>query len=205
MKKYRFYLDLENEEKWLTEMAKQGLGLSRKTVFGYEFRQIPPQDTVIRIDYRNFNTPADFENYRMLFKDSGWEHIAGTKSSGIQYFQRISKKGETEIFSDASSKAARYRRLSSLWLSLALAYVPLLISLIYSGIVDPSAFLNPKLLYYTPGLWDMTEQSFLNAFLFETPFAIIRGLSWFIFPASICLCIASTVKLEMLYHRSKHE
>ena len=205
MKKYRFYLDLENEEKWLTEMAKQGLGLSRKTVFGYEFRQIPPQDTVIRIDYRNFNTPADFENYRMLFKDSGWEHIAGTKSSGIQYFQRISKKGDAEIFSDTTSKAARYRRLSSLWLSLALAYVPLLISLIYSGIVDPSAFLNPKLLYYTPGLWDMTGQSFLNAFLFETPFAIIRGLSWFIFPASICLCIASIVKLEMLYHRSKHE
>jgi hypothetical protein len=205
VKKYRFYLDLENEEKWLTEMAKQGLGLSRKTVFGYEFRQIPPQDTVIRIDYRNFNTPADFEDYRMLFKDSGWEHVAGTKSSGIQYFKKVSTKGDAEIFSDTTSKAARYRRLSSLWLSLALAYVPLLISLIYSGIVDPSAFLNPKLLYYTPGLWDMTGQSFLNAFLFETPFAIIRGLSWFIFPASICLCIASTVKLEMLYHRSKHE
>lgn len=205
MKKYRFYLDLENEEKWLIEMAKQGLGLSRKTVFGYEFRQIPPQDTVIRIDYRNFNTPADFEDYRMLFKDSGWEHIAGTKSSGIQYFKKTDREGETQIFSDNTSKAARYRRLSSLWLSLALAYVPLLISLFYSGIVDPSAFLNPKLLYYTPGLWDMTGQSFLNAFLFETPFAIIRGLSWFIFPASICLCIASTVKLEMLYHRSKHE
>ena len=205
MKKYRLYLDLENEEKWLTEMAKQGLGLSRKTVFGYEFRQIPPQDTVIRIDYRNFNTPAAFEDYRMLFKDSGWEHIAGTKSSGTQYFKKTDKKGETQIFSDTASKAARYRRLSNLWLSLALAYVPLLISLIYSGIVDPSAFLNPKLLYYTPGLWDMTGQSFLDAFLFETPFVIIRGLSWFIFSASICLCIASTVKLEMLYHRSKHE
>ena len=205
MKKYRFYLDLENEEKWLIEMAKQGLGLSRKTVFGYEFRQIPPQDTVIRIDYRNFNTPADFEDYRMLFKDSGWEHIAGTKSSGIQYFKKTDREGETQIFSDTASKAARYRRLSSLWLSLALAYLPLLISLIYSGIVDPFAFLSPKLLYYTPGLWDMTGQSFLDAFLFETPFAIIRGLSWFIFPASICLCIASTVKLEMLYHGSKHE
>jgi hypothetical protein len=205
VKKYRFYLDLENEEKWLTEMAKQGLGLSRKTVFGYEFRQIPPEDTVIRIDYRNFNTLADFEDYRMLFKDSGWEHIAGTKSSGTQYFKKTDKEGETHIFSDTASKAARYRRLSSLWLSLALAYLPLLISLIYSGIVDPFAFLNPKLLYYTPGLWDMTGESFLDAFLFETPFAIIRGLSWFIFPASICLCIASTVKLEMLYHRSKHE
>ena len=130
MKKYRFYLDLENEEKWLTEMAKQGLGLSRKTVFGYEFRQIPPQDTVIRIDYRNFNTPADFEDYRMLFKDSGWEHIAGTKSSGTQYFKKTDKEGETQIFSDTASKAARYRRLSSLWITLALAYVPLFISLI---------------------------------------------------------------------------
>jgi len=204
VRKYRFYLNLEKEEEWLAKMAKQGLGLSRKTVSGYEFRQIPPQDTVIRIDYRNFNTPADFEDYRMLFKDSGWEHIAGTKSSGIQYFQRISKKGETEIFSDVSSKAARYRRLSGFWLSLALAYVPLLISLIYSSIVDPSAFLNPKLLYYTPGLWDMTGQSFRNAFLFETPFAMIRGLSWFIFPTLICLCISFAAKSEMQYRTITH-
>ena len=204
MKKYRFYLDLENEEKWLTEMAKQGWELSQKTIFGYEFRQSTPQDTVIRIDYRNFNTPADFEDYRTLFKDSGWEHIAGTKSSGTQYFKKTDKKGETQIFSDTASKAARYRRLSSLWLSLALAYLPLLISLIYSGIVDPFAFLNPRLLYYTPGLWDMTGESFLDAFLLETPFVVIRGLSWLIFPASICLCIAFAAKSEMQYRAIKH-
>jgi hypothetical protein len=120
-------------------------------------------------------------------------------------FQRISKKGETEIFSDASSKAARYRRLSSFWLSLALAYVPLFVSLIYSGIVDPSAFLNPKLLYYTPGLWDMTGKSFLDAFLFETPFAIIRGLSWFIIPASIVLYVSFAAKSEMQYHTTKYK
>ncbi len=205
MKKCRFYLNLEKEEEWLAEMAKQGWGLSRKTAFGYEFRQIPPQDTVIRIDYRNFNTPADFEDYRMLFKDSGWKHIAGTKSSGVQYFKKVSKKGETEIFSDASSKAARYRRLSGFWLSLALAYVPLFVALIYSGIVNPLTFLNPKLLYYTPGLWDMTGQSFLNAFLFETPFAIIRGLSWFIIPASIVLYVSFAAKSEMQYHTTKHK
>lgn len=204
MKKCRLYLDLGNEERWLTEMAKQGLGLSRKTVFGYEFRQIPPQDTVIRIDYRNFNTPADFEDYRMLFKDSGWEHIAGTKSSGTQYFKKTNKEGEPQIFSDTASKAARYRRLSSLWLSLALAYLPLLISLIYSGTVDPFAFLNPRLLYCTPGLWDMAGESFLDAFLFETPFAIIRGLSWLLFPALICLCIAFAAKSEVQYRTIKH-
>jgi len=204
MKKYRFYLDLENEEKWLAEMARQGWGLSRKTVFGYEFKQIRPQDVVIRIDYRSFNTPADFEDYRMLFKDSGWEHIAGTKSSGTQYFKKTDKEGEPRIFSDTASKAARYGRLSSLWLSLALAYLPLLVSLIYSGTVDPFAFLNPRLLYYTPGLWDMTGESFLDAFLFETPFAVLRGLSSLLFPVLMCLCIASAAKSEMQYRTVKH-
>ncbi len=204
MKKYRFYLDLENEEKWLAEMARQGWGLSRKTVFGYEFKQIRPQDVVIRIDYRSFNTPADFEDYRMLFKDSGWEHIAGTKSSGTQYFKKTDKEGEPRIFSDTASKAARYRRLSSLWLSLALAYLPLLVSLIYSGTVDPFAFLNPRLLYYTPGLWDMTGESFLDAFLFETPFAVLRGLSSLLFPALMCLCIAFAAKSEMQYRTVEH-
>ena len=204
MKKYRFYLDLENEEEWLAEMAKQGLGMSRKTVFGYEFKQIRPQDVVIRIDYRSFNTPADFEDYRMLFKDSGWEHIAGTKSSGTQYFKKTDKEGEPRIFSDTASKAARYGRLSSLWLSLALAYLPLLVSLIYSGTVDPFAFLNPRLLYYTPGLWDMTGESFLDAFLFETPFAVLRGLSSLLFPALMCLCIAFAAKSEMQYRTVKH-
>jgi len=204
MKKYRFYLDLENEEKWLAEMARQGWGLSRKTVFGYEFKQIRPQDVVIRIDYRSFNTPADFEDYRMLFKDSGWEHIAGTKSSGTQYFKKTDKEGEPRIFSDTASKAARYGRLSSLWLSLALAYLPLLVSLIYSGTVDPFAFLNPRLLYYTPGLWDMTGESFLDAFLFETPFAVLRGLSSLLFPVLMCLCIASAAKSEMQYRTVEH-
>ncbi len=204
MRKCRFSLDLEHEEKWLTEMAKQGLSLSRKTVFGYEFWQIPPQDTVIRIDYRHFNRPADFEDYRMLFKDSGWEHIAGTESSGTQYFKKTDKEGETQIFSDTASKAARYRRLSSLWLSLALAHLPILISLIYSGTVDPLAFLKPRLLYYTPGLWDMTGGSFLDAFLFETPFAIMRGVSWLLLPVLVCLCIACAARSEMQYRKIKH-
>ena len=204
VKKRRFSLDLENEEKWLTEMAKQGLSLSRKTVFGYELWQIPPQDTVIRIDYRHFHCPADFEDYRMLFKDSGWEHIAGNKPSGTQYFKRTDKEGETQIFSDTASKAARHRRLSNLWLSLALAHLPLLISLIYSGAVDPLAFLKPRLLYYTPGLWDMTGGSFLDAFLFETPFAIMGGVSWTLFPVLVCLCIGCAARSEMQYRKVKH-
>lgn len=90
-----------------------------------------------------------------------------------------------------------------MWLSLALAYLPLLISLIYSGTVDPFAFLNPRLLYYTPALWDMTGSSFLAALLFETPFAILRGLAWLIFPGLICLCIAFAAKSEMEYRTIK--
>lgn len=205
MKKYRFYLNLEEEEKWLADMAKQGWELSQKTVIGYRFRQSAPQDAVIRIDYRKLNTTAGFEDYQMLFRDSGWEHIEGTKSSGVQYFKKVGKEGETEIFSDTASKAARYRRLANLWLSLAAAYVPLLTALVCSNSLDPATLLDPKLLYYTPGLWDMKGRSFRDAFLFETPFALIRGLSWLIIPAMILLSISFAAKSETQYRKNKQE
>jgi hypothetical protein len=55
----------------------------------------------------------------MLFKDSGWEHICGNRSCGAQYFKRIDESSDSDIFSDLSSKAGRYKRLSNVWMSLA--------------------------------------------------------------------------------------
>lgn len=76
----------------------------------YEFYKTSPNNTVIKIDYRRFKSNDDFQNYIILFKDSGWEHIAGTKTSGKQYFKRIDKAAGDDIFSDISSKAERYKK-----------------------------------------------------------------------------------------------
>ncbi len=201
MKKFRFYLDFEKEEIWLNEMARQGWGLTRKSLW-YEFRKVVPNDATIKIDYHTFKTKNDFEDYCTLFEDSGWEHIAGTKTSGTQYFYKSSSSSDGDIFSDIPSKAARYKRLSKVWLSIAISYFPISVALVSTNPINISALVNPKLLYYTPGLWDKTGSYFLRAFLIETPFAIMRGFTWLLFPALIILYLIFAVKAEKNYRKT---
>jgi len=92
-----------------------------------------------------------------------------------------------DIFSDDHSKAARYKRLSEMWLSLAASLFPVLVALTATGTIDPGAFLDPKSLYFTPGLWERSGIQFLSAFLFETPFALARGYAWLSIPALLAI------------------
>lgn len=201
MRKFRYYIDFEKEEKWLNEMAKEGWKFSGKA-FGYMFNKTIPTNTVIKIDYRTFAKTRDFQDYITLFKDSGWEHIAGTKISGVQYFKKVSESDDTEIFSDTLSKAGRYKRLSNMWLSIATSYITLFIILFTRETVDFSALLNPKQLYYTPGLWDKTGVGFWGRFLFETPFVIMRSFVWLVFPISIIIYLIFMYKAEKCYRRT---
>ncbi len=201
MKKFRFYVSFDKEEKWLNEMAIQGWELDRKHT-KYEFRKTSPNNTIIKIDYRNFKLKDDFQNYIILFKDYGWEHITGTKTSGKQYFKKIDERAGDDIFSDVYSKAERYKKLSNMWLSLAACYIPIFIAWITTKTFNISAVLNPKLLYYTPGLWQKTGTSFLRAFLIETPFAMMRGGIWFLFPCLIILYTIFAVKARMYYQKT---
>lgn len=66
-------------------MAKQGYHFIKKTTFGYKFEHGIPENVTIKMDYRIFNKHEDFDDYCALFEDSGWKHIAGTKSSGHRY------------------------------------------------------------------------------------------------------------------------
>lgn len=202
MKKIKFFANFDREEQWLNEMARQGFMLIGKSL-AYEFAQVPPENANIRIDYRNFKNRQDFEDYKALFEDSGWTHIAGTKSSGSQYFKRTSAEGSEDIFSDVDSKAARYKRISDMWFSLACCFIPLFAVLISTGAIDTAAFIEPKLLYYTPGLWDMSGEEFWRAFLFETPFAFFRGFSWLIIPVMIVLYSVFAYKAKKQYAKTQ--
>ncbi len=199
MKKYRFFIDIGKEEKWLNEMARKGYDIVSKDAFGgYSFQTKEPQDTNVRIDYRLFKNNTDFQDYRMLFQDSGWNHIAGNKNSGTQYFKMVDTNAVEDIFSDNASKAGRYKRLSNMWLSLFIVFLPLMYLFIHAGFIDVNAMLNPKLLYYTPGLWEKTGMDFWGSFLFETPFALMRGFLWLAFPATVLLYLYSSVKCYSL-------
>ena len=203
MKKYKFFTNFDEEENWLNDMARNGHRFTKKTSIGYEFEYGNPEDATIKMDYRTFKKREDFEDYCALFEDSGWEHIAGTKSSGYQYFKKANREGSEEIFSDADSRAGRYKRLSDMLAALAFSFIPMLAALISTDAVDPGALLDPKSLYYTPGLWDLNGMQFWRAFIFETPFALLRGFVWLIIPVMILLYLYFSVKAKKQYQKTQ--
>lgn len=203
MKKHKFFTTFEEEENWLNDMAKQGYQFIKKKSFGYEFVSAPPENETIRIDYRSFNKQEDFEDYCALFEDSGWKHIAGTKSSGYQYFKRASHPGGEDIFSDVGSKAGRYKRLADMWFMLAVCFLPILAALLITNMIDYGQFLEPKSLYLTDGLWALDGAAFWRAFLFETPFVLFRSVTAIIFPASIFLYLYFAFRANKKYKNSQ--
>lgn len=205
MRKLKFFTNFDKEEKWLHLMARQGWRFINKTSFGYKFNPSEPEDATIKMDFRTFKKQEDFQDYLALFEDSGWEHVAGTKSSGYQYFRKIGNNGSEDIFSDADSKAVRYKRISEMWAALVVAFVPILIALVSTDAIDPGVLLHPEALYYTPGLWDMNGAAFWRAFLFETPFALFRGVSWLVLLVMIILYLYFAVKAYRQYKKTNAE
>src|SRR5699024_11864058 len=90
----------------------------------------------------------DFLDYQALFEDSGWQHLAGTKNSGDQYFKKIDERLIDDIFSDKMSKAARYQRFAKMCFELAVAFIPVLVVFFISDIIDFISFVIPKVIFF---------------------------------------------------------
>lgn len=97
----------EREEAWLRHMARQGWHLSGVGVPGlYVFTYDTPRDVAYRLDFK-FRR-QDWETYKQLFADAGWE-FAGQTGSWV-YFRKEVRSGEPdEIFTDAASKVRKYQ------------------------------------------------------------------------------------------------
>ena len=202
MYRLKFFLDFQKEEKWLETMANKGYHL-QKTFMGYHFQRGNPKTETIKIDFRKFTEREDFIDYCTLFEDSGWKHLAGSKSSGMQYFKKVEDSAGDDIFSDPNSKAARYKRYAKMCNELVLSFIPILIIFYYSDVINLQGFINPKELYFTPGLWDKEGISFWFSFLFETPFALLRGFAWSFIPITIILYLFFGYRSNKLYLQNK--
>lgn len=170
MKKFKMFINIEKEEKWLNEMLQSGC-LLKKTFINYTFEKTTETDQVIRLDFRTFKKEKDFVDYKLMFEDSGWMHITGSKGSGTQYFLKTDKAESDEIFSDNDSKVQLLKRHAYFWLIYSI-----ILMMIYGPVSQFGNGFHPKDLYLTPGLWERTGPEFWKAFWFETPFAIMRGI-----------------------------
>ncbi len=172
MKKFRLFMDIEKEENWLNGMAEKGwLCTHVSSLNFYEFEKRAQSDHVIRIDYQSFKSKGAKERYIELYKEYGWQYLGG----GYLHYWLKPADGRDDLFSDRSSKKAYLNRLLSYYGTLAISMIFITFLLFNNS----SQYSSLKQAYFTPGLWDKEGGDFIFAFLFETPFALLRfGTPW---------------------------
>ncbi|MDR0287763.1 MAG: DUF2812 domain-containing protein [Clostridiales bacterium] len=209
MKKFRIFADFDKEERFLNTTAGKGFRLVRHNTASlwYVFTPAEPAKLNYRVDFRQFKNKREYHDYLALFDESGWEHICGSYRSGSHYFLPAEGGARTEdIFSDADSKAGRFKRYAMNCITI------FFVILMYIFILQDSlktvgwSFLEPRSWYFTPGIWEKTSVDFWRAFLFETPFAIMRsGLPFIVLIALMFINGALTVKTLLLYKGNKQK
>ena len=198
MRLLRWFNNFDKEERWLNKMAAQGYHLSHKTSFGtYVFDEGHPYEQNYRIDFRQFSNMGDYQDYINLFADSGWRLIYGDRREGTQYFVPYPDADTEDIFSDALSKAGRYNRISQQYIVFAVPFLALFVIFYTSGYYTDLGFE-----YLTPGLWEKTGFSFVRAFLFETPFVIMRGSLYLLPVICVGVYLYFAVKAKLKYREA---
>ncbi len=184
MKKYKWFADVTKEESWLNEQLAQGYACERIGAFGSYTFAPTDRKMVIRLDYQDYMTAERFAEYVSMHEDFGWTHLRGHRWGSVQYWQKPADARD-DLFSDAASQAAFYRRLMNYALSMSVLFF-----LFSMNVFDGNPF-DVKGSYLTQGLWEMEGALFWKAFLFETPFALMRFLAPWVLVVSFALFLYS--------------
>lgn len=170
MKKLKIFTNAQKEEKWLNEMLQKGWQLKHvNAIHVYSFEKTNNKQQIVRIDCQSFASKENFQRYKSLYEEFGWIHVIGSRSSTLQYWLNPTNK-EDELFSDQSSEKNYLQRLSKIYGTCASFFLFLTFCLFQSS----TQYTNIKSAYFTPGLWAKDGFEFWQAFLFETPFALLR-------------------------------
>ncbi|QBP40990.1 DUF2812 domain-containing protein [Paenisporosarcina antarctica] len=165
MKRFKVFFNIEKEEQWLIEQLQKGYRCANISKLGIYTFEKTDKRYVMRLDYQDYLPKQKYVEYKGTYEDFGWNYIKGSWLSGIRYWQK-EDDDQNEIFSDRQSKSNYYKRLMeySFWLgTLCLTYSFMLYS--DSGL-------------YHEDLWSMKGLLFWKAFLFESPFVLLK-----LFPA----------------------
>ncbi|ADU29351.1 DUF2812 domain-containing protein [Evansella cellulosilytica] len=161
MKRFKVFFNIEKEEQWLNDQLQKGYRCTNISSFGIYTFEKTDKRYAMRLDYQGYLRKERFVEYKGIYEDFGWNYIKGSSLSGIRYWQK-EEDDQNEIFSDRQSKGNYYKRLMhySIWLGS--------LCLVYSYMLYNDAGL------YHEGLWSMNGALFWKAFLFETPFVLVK-------------------------------
>jgi len=89
------------------EMSKEGYRLKRRLPFLWQFIVDEPMECSFSADYFWIAKPSEFESYKELFANAGWNYIC-TDFDGHHIFSAT--KGTRPIYTDKSTLAAKFKR-----------------------------------------------------------------------------------------------
>jgi len=112
------FTNFKAEEQWLESMFREGWALSG---YGseewddhtYRFEAANPEEAhsrKYRIDYRLLKRKEDFEDYRSLFEDAGWQNLAKSARYAKHIFWTDREDAASDIFSEDDSYKQREKR-----------------------------------------------------------------------------------------------
>lgn len=110
MKKFRMFLDFENEEQWINDMNSQGWQLKKFSLGVFTFEKGEPGEYVYRNEFLSpLMSRSEQKEYFEFLNDTGIEvvHVA----SNSAYFRKKKTSGQFEIFTDNASKISYLNRM----------------------------------------------------------------------------------------------
>ncbi|KOS64170.1 DUF2812 domain-containing protein [Lysinibacillus agricola] len=108
---YRFFLDYEEEEAWVNDMAEQGWHL-KGTILGYfVFEKGEPGQYI----YRNELVNGKSQDYYNFLESMNIECVS--KFGVWAYYRKKKSEGPFELFSDSSSKIKYLKSMNRLFIS----------------------------------------------------------------------------------------
>ena len=155
--------NFDKEEKWLNEMAAQGLALVSVGFCTYTFEESAPGDYTVRLELLdNLPTHAQSEQYIRFIEGSGAEYIGGIMR--WVYFRKRKSLGDFDLYSDYGCRIRHLNRI------IALIGVFEGLSLMYTALYLPKALVSgTRVIESFIGI-------FYTVFLFFLTYGIVRLL-----------------------------
>lgn len=120
IRKWFWVWEFDKEERWLNEMAAQGLALVGTGFCKYEFEPCAPGEYQVRLELlENQPCHAESRKYIGFIEETGAEQV-GTFMRWV-YFRKKTADGPFDLFSDLESRIKHLKRIIALILPISLA------------------------------------------------------------------------------------
>ena len=116
MKRWKFTFDKDEEEVWINDYARQGWAMVGFFAGLVTFVPCEPGEYIYQIDLLPGSglRADDYEGYREFMEETGVEVVE--RWARWVYLRKRAVDGPFEIYSDAASLAAMYRRIRAMFL-----------------------------------------------------------------------------------------